>query len=56
MNNLVMSWSTEESRLVCRWSKSEDRTCKPTVPTNSTSAQRSEYWNSDVVFELGNAA
>jgi len=55
MNNLVMRWSTEDSRLVCRWSESEDRS-EPAVPTDSTSAQQSAYWNSDVVFELGDAA
>lgn len=56
MNNLVMSWNTEDGRLVCRWSGSEDRSCVPAVPTDSTLAQESEYWNSDVVFELGDAA
>jgi hypothetical protein len=56
MNNLVMSWSTEDGRLVCRWSESEDRSCEPAVPPDSTSPRESEYWNSDVVFELGDAA
>ena len=56
MNNLVMSWSTEDGRLVCRWSESEDRSCEPAVPTDSISAQESEHWNSDVVFALGHAA
>jgi len=56
MNNLVMSWSTEDGRLVCRWRESEDLGCEPTVPTVMPSAQQSDYWNSDVIFELGGAA
>lgn len=56
MNNLVMLWSTEDGRLVCRWSESEDRSCEPSDQTDSTSQKRFEYWNSDIVFELGDAA
>ena len=56
MNNLVMSWSTEDGRLACRWSESGDRSCKPVVRPDSTSPRESEQWNSDVVFELGDAA
>ena len=56
MNNLVMSWSTEGAQLVCRWSKSEDSRYETATPMDTCSAQQSEYWNTDVVFELGDAA
>jgi hypothetical protein len=56
MDNLTMSWNTEDCQLVCRWSGSEDKKSDLVVPTNEPLAQQFEDWNSDVVFELGDAA
>lgn len=56
MNYLTMSWSTEGTQLVCRWSGTEDRKSHVVIPTDEPLAQPLEHWNSDVVFELGDAA
>jgi hypothetical protein len=56
MNKPVMSWHNEDGRLVCRWSEPEDSNREPAIPAEAPSAQLSEYWNADVVFELGDAA
>jgi hypothetical protein len=34
MKTLAMSWSTEDGRLVCHWSESEDERCDAAVPVN----------------------
>ena len=56
MKTLVMLWRIDDSRLVCRWAKTDGSTREIAVPADMASTQQSEYWNSDVVFELGDAA
>ena len=53
MNIIVMSWTMEDGPLVCRWHELEDW---PGEAVITTDAQQPESWNSDVVFELGDAA
>ncbi|MBV8672447.1 MAG: hypothetical protein JOZ33_03350 [Acidobacteriaceae bacterium] len=56
MKTLGISWRIEDNWLVCRWRKAGDSTREIAIPIDVASARKPEYWNSDVVFELGDAA
>jgi hypothetical protein len=51
-----MLWRIDDSRLVCRWAKTDGSTREIAVPADVNSTRQSKGWNSDVVFELGDAA
>ncbi|HTD55679.1 MAG TPA: hypothetical protein VK670_09865 [Silvibacterium sp.] len=53
MNSLAMSWEIEDGQLVCRWNELKHW---PGETAILTEAQHPESWNSDIVFELGDAA
>jgi hypothetical protein len=53
MSDLAMTWSIEDGLLVCRWDELKDW---PGETAITTEAKQPESWNSDVVFELGDAA
>jgi hypothetical protein len=56
MDRLTMSWNTEGCQLVRCWIGSGEKQSDVVIPTNEPLGQWFEDWNSDVVFELGDAA
>ena len=56
MKTLVMLWRIDDGRLVRRWTKTEESTREIAIPADMASTQQPKGWNSDVVFELGDAA